>query len=227
MKTILLVEPDLLAAKEGTRQLEYEGHGVVHARNGAEAMGILLAGIGRFDRILVGGPGSEGNLAVEALTWNLDWKCAGFDDPAVLIAIMDLSGNVILANRPYEKLNWSSFYRYTSAQTSNQFPMDIARKHHIKEPARLESGREVESEAFNGNADGLWHSYLTTRVPICDWHMKTSGVMTVSVDVTAASPSGKTQRRSDDDCRSLFGEQSDHPVVVDGSDWPTLDFAAM
>jgi PAS domain-containing protein len=224
-KTILLVESNLLRTIDEKWRLEEEGHRVVHAVDLAAAIEIVLGQMGLFDCILTSIDLSDVGSATETLFLDRGGNRAMLDGAQALIAIRDLGGMVVLANRGYEQVQRTTLGRFLPANDSGQSPTTLARRLRDKDLVALKVGRTVESEGCRGGDDGKWHSYLTLRLPLYDESRNPLGVVAVSVDVTATSQGAPALSLGAPGPRTVFGAEPYGSIAVDDSAWPSLDSA--
>jgi hypothetical protein len=223
-KRVLLVEHSIIAWNEAER-LKKRGYEPVLAATGADAMRILLGNIGQFDLVLLGRSFAGGRSSAEVFVGDADRMRSVIDGTPALVAIMGLGGELVLANRRYEDLNWSSYYRFARSKAQEQYPIEIARRFQLLDCVGEESGLCVETEKFEGHPDGKWRSYLTARVPIRDGELRLLGAVAISLDLGECPRDEDIPGSRASVDRSLFDGSSGGPVLVEGTAWPTLDFA--
>ncbi|MBQ1782367.1 MAG: EAL domain-containing protein [Gammaproteobacteria bacterium] len=137
------------------------------------------------------------------------------DNAPALIAVKDLSGNMLLVNRRFEQLKAPAPDQMVGANLFKLFAKERASVYWHNDLEVLRQRRALEFEEDIEHVDGSIHTYLSMKFPLFDNSGEIWALGTVSFDITSRKQAEQQLRESEQRLRVLLRHAPDAILIFD------------
>lgn len=137
------------------------------------------------------------------------------DNAPALIAVKDLSGNLLLVNRRFEQLKAPAPDQMVGANLFKLFAKERASIYWHNDLEVLRQRRALEFEEDAEHADGSIHTYLSMKFPLFDNSGEIWALGVVSFDITSRKQAEQQLRESEQRLRVLLRHAPDAILIFD------------
>lgn len=137
------------------------------------------------------------------------------DNAPGLIAVKDLSGNLLMVNRRFEQLKAPAPEQMVGANLFKLFAKERASIYWHNDLEVLRQRRPLEFEEDAEHADGSIHTYLSMKFPLFDSSGEIWALGVVSFDITSRKQAEQQLRESEQRLRVLLRHAPDAILIFD------------
>ncbi len=137
------------------------------------------------------------------------------DNAPALIAVKDLTGKVLLANRRFELLKTADDEPIVGANLFKVFGKEQASQYWHNDLAVLQQRRPMEFEEQVEYADGSVHTYLSMKFPLFDSEEEIWALAVVATDISDRKQAEQQLRESEQRLRVLLRHAPDAILIYD------------
>jgi PAS domain S-box-containing protein len=189
---------------------EIDGSGMSFMGHITRGTAFLLLGalLGRFADHL--------RSAREAVAGNEQQLQAILDNTTSVISLKDTDGRYLLVNNQFEKVFDLTRSQAIGRTDHDLFPGHVADAFRAADRRAVKALAPVETEESVPHSDGK-HTYLSTRLPLCDANGDPYAICSVSADISGRIGAEAELLRSREQVRQIIDSARDAFVSIDGS----------